>query len=84
MRGMAPEQLESMVSMAESLHSGTLGAGGGDGSVGAPPMDPAVAVDVMRNLSPEQVTNMAKAAADAGMMPPGMEINPDMLKVCSK
>lgn len=69
--------------MSEQLHSSRTGTGCASGDAGATAMDPAVAVDMMRNMSSEQIENMAKAAAGSGMMPPGMDINPELLKVRS-
>lgn len=83
MQGMGQEELDRMMIMAEQMHSGRTDAVSGSGGAAAPQMDPAVAVNMMRNMSPDQMASMAKAAADAGMMPAGMDINPEMLKVRS-
>lgn len=82
MRGMDPKQLNDMMAMSEQLHSSGAGSSHAFGAAGAASMNPAVAVDMMRNMSPEQIELMAKAAADSGMMPPGAAISPELLKVC--
>lgn len=83
MKGMDQQQLNDMMKMSEQLRSGRVGSGNVPGEASATAMDPAVALDMMRNMSSEQIEHMAKAAAGSGMMPPGVDINPELLKVRS-
>eukprot|EP00892_Ulva_mutabilis_P009992 jgi/Ulvmu1/7365/UM036_0025.1 len=80
MQGMGPQELDQMMSMAEQLHNGRVAPASVSGGAAESPMDPAIAVDMMSSMSPDQMASMARAAADAGMMPPGMDINPELLK----
>merc|ERR1719296_252993 len=82
MKNMDPAQMESMMNMSASMRGGG-GAGGASG--GAPP-DPSAmmndpqmmkaAEDMMKNMSPEMLSSMAKAS--------GMDISEDKAKMVAK
>ena len=70
--------------MAERMHnSGATGAAAGapGASGAAPAVDPGMAADMLQNMSPDQIASMAEAAKNSGMMPQGMELDADMIKV---
>jgi len=83
MKNMDPAQMESMMNMSASMRGGPGGPGGPGG--GAPPdptammNDPGMmkaAEDMMKNMSPEMLSSMAKAS--------GMDISEDKAKMVAR
>lgn len=87
MKAMPPEQMQEMAQMAERMHnSGATGAAAGapGASGAAPAVDPGMAADMLQNMSPDQIASMAEAAKSSGMMPQGMELDADMIKMSAE
>jgi hypothetical protein len=85
MKSMPPEQMQEMADIAERMHSNSAtGArtASGSGAAGVPPaVDPNMAAEMLKSMSPEQIASMAEAVKSSGMLPPGVEMDPEMIKV---
>jgi hypothetical protein len=85
MKNMPPEQMQEMARMAERMHSSSTtgaSASSGFGAAGEPPaVDPSMAAEMLKSMSPEQIASMAEAAKNSGMLPPGVEMDANMIKV---
>jgi hypothetical protein len=85
-KNMLPEQARMYASMAQGMHGPAAQAGAQRGAsrvaaASAAAVDPAAAADIFKNLSPQQLEEMTKAAAASGMMPEGANISPEALQV---
>jgi hypothetical protein len=76
MKNVSPEQMQNMAHMAEQMQAGSGGPVGGQ-----MPVDPSMAADMIKNMTPEQMAEMANAAKSSGMLPAGMNFDPEMIKV---
>lgn len=86
-KNLSPDQVKMYADMAKTMNlsngsRATATPTSSSSMAMNPSTDPAVAADMLNNMSPEQLESMTKAARNSGLMPEGMKLTPDALRVC--